>query len=119
MYLGGTFSVVLMYNVCTCLYNVCTRLYNVCTCTTYVHVYTLYVHVYTLYVHVYTQFTTLTSCLKHHRDADVPQPSYARDNEDGGSPCPEDGDFFVGRMVIWASVTLQQQMAGVAAMCMR
>ena len=63
MYLGGTFNVVLMYNVCTCLYNVCTRLYNVCTCATHVHVYTLYVHVYTLYVHVYTRFTTLTSCL--------------------------------------------------------
>ena len=63
MYLGGTFSVVLMYNVCTCLYNVCTRLYNVCTCATHVNVYTLYVHVYTLYVHVYTRFTTLTSCL--------------------------------------------------------
>jgi hypothetical protein len=25
---------------------------------------------------------------------DIPQLSHARDDEDQGSPCPEDGDFF-------------------------
>jgi hypothetical protein len=28
---------------------------------------------------------------------DIPQPSNAREDEDGGSPCPEDGDFFDAR----------------------
>ena len=28
---------------------------------------------------------------------DVPRPSYARDDMDEGSPCPEDGDFFDAR----------------------
>ncbi len=35
-----------------------------------------------------------------HRDAglrDIPHPSYARKDEDGGSPCPEDGALFDAR----------------------
>jgi hypothetical protein len=43
-----------------------------------------------------------TGVCGHHRDAladagrrDIPQPSSARENEDGGSPCPEDGDFLM------------------------
>jgi hypothetical protein len=38
----------------------------------------------------------------HHRDADaglrdIPQPSYGRDDEDGGTPCPEDDEYFEAR----------------------
>ena len=29
--------------------------------------------------------------------SDIPQPPSARQDEDGGSPCPEDGDFFNAR----------------------
>ncbi len=65
-------------------------------CTSYVHVYTTYVHVYTTYVH------GITSCFNRfswpNRDAaaglrEIPRPSYARDYEDEGSPCPDDDDF--------------------------
>ena len=39
-----------------------------------------------------------------HRDgvlSDLPLPSSARDYEDEGSPCPEDGDFFMqGQMLL-------------------
>ena len=135
-----------MYNVCACIYN------------------------------AHTCFNQLSQQVfrGQHRDAelrDIPQPSHAREDEDGGSPCPEDGDFFyarpdaeeteeainkfisglesqeqscydslhtlLSRLPVpvapqqnvacctrglasrWAPVTLQQRMAGVAAMCMR
>ncbi len=35
---------------------------------------------------------------RQHRDtvlSDIPQPSSAREDDDWGSPCPEDGDFFM------------------------
>ncbi len=38
--------------------------------------------------------------MAQHRDvlrSDIPQPPSARQDEDGGSPCPEDGDFFYAR----------------------
>ena len=72
--------VVPVYNVCTCIYRVCPCISNVCTW--------------------YILTVIPTGFRGQHRDAvlrDVPQPSFARDDEDRGSPCPEDGDFVDAR----------------------
>ena len=67
-------------------------------CTNIVH--TCYIHVYTSTCTWYNQlfqqvFVADTEMLMQVRD--IPQLSHARDNEDQGSPCPEDGDFFYAR----------------------
>ena len=49
---------------------------------------------------VHTKTIVPTGFRGQHRDAeqrDIPQPSFAREDMDGGSPCPEDGDFFDAR----------------------
>ena len=94
-----------MYMSIHCMYMYIQCMYMCHSGTLYVHVYALFVHVYTMYVHGFTvhNFNQLSQQVLvangHHRDADVPQPraSYARDNEDGGSPSLEDGGFFYAR----------------------
>ncbi len=69
-------------------------------CGTHVHVYTLYEHVHAMYVHgTYSAYwfeqVVPTGFHGQHRDAeqrDIPQQSFAREDMEGGSPCPEDGD---------------------------
>ena len=62
-----------------------------------------------MYVHGIYQISPSTYWIKpdvstgfrgQHRDvlrSDIPQPPSARQDEDGGSPCPEDVDFFYAR----------------------
>ena len=74
----------------------------------YKHVYTWYIHVCTQYVHDTYQASPFqvhilfvpTGFRGQHRDgvrSDLPLPSSAREDEDEGSPCPKDGDFFYAR----------------------
>ena len=59
--------------------------------------------VHTKSVKAHTGFNQLSRQVfvdTEHRDAeqrDIPQPSFARDDMDGSSPYPEDGDFFYAR----------------------
>ena len=52
---------------------------------------------------MYMVLPIVSTCFRgQHRDAnagvrDIPRLSHARDDEDQGSPCPEDGDFLDAR----------------------
>jgi hypothetical protein len=73
----------------------------------YLHRMTMYMQcmymVHTKSVKAHTGFNQLSRQVfvdTEHRDAeqrDIPQPSFARDDMDGSSPYPEDGDFFYAR----------------------
>ena len=70
-------------------------MYIVCQCMN--HICTMYVQC--MYM---VQTVVSTGFRGRQRDADagqrdIPLPSASRDDMDGGSPCPEDGDFFDAR----------------------
>ena len=91
------------------MYMVYTRMYNMINVYTwYIHVCTYWGIVYTILytvqsiqIHVNTDFTWITTGFRgKHRDKEqraFTAPSPAEADQDQGSPCPEDGDFFDGR----------------------
>ncbi len=70
------------------------------------HVQRMYMSIQRIYMYIQRMYMVYpvvsTGFRGQHREADaglrdIPWPSYARDDEDEGSPCPEDGDFFYAR----------------------